>query len=245
MGLAMWKTLRRRFSIPKGRSQLSKTPGCPSATAASGNHNRPYAVAPAADEPRAPVRDDECHLSGIAMFRSLNPGQSVFARHGGRWSGRSRRKALTGDSRSGRRAGAAQAPGKKIGGPPSPHTIALGHLSRIGLAPGAGTPKDKADMRESGIPEPHRRPVVELDVEAVAPVLGDDHSPLPSGLWVFAIHATRRLPPSIVQAASAESGMLRNEGDQVSTNGISSPVETTIIWEIMELSVADRWPPDR
>jgi hypothetical protein len=28
-------------------------------------------------------------------------------------------------------------------------------------------------MRESGIPEPHRRPVVELDVEAVAPVLGD------------------------------------------------------------------------
>ena len=93
------------------------------------------------------------------MFRSLNLGQSVFAKHGGRWSRRSRRKALTGNSRSGRRAGAAQAPAKKSRGPPSPHTIALGHLSRIGLAPGAGTPNDKADMRESGISEPYRRPL--------------------------------------------------------------------------------------
>jgi hypothetical protein len=151
MGLAMWKTPRRRFSIPGVALNPRKLLAVPRLPPLPEIIIGPR-LSRAADEPRAPVRDDECHLSGIAMLRSLNPGQSVFARHGGRWSGRSRRKALTGDSRSGRRAGAAQAPGKKNRGPPSPHTIALGHLSGIGLPPGAGTPKDKRTCAKAAFP---------------------------------------------------------------------------------------------
>ena len=62
---------------------------------------------------------------------------------------------LVGSPSRGRR----KAPGKKSRASPSTRTIALGHLSRIGLAPGAGTPSHKPDMRgQAALPRVIGRP---------------------------------------------------------------------------------------
>ena len=92
----------------------------------------------------------------------FKPDPERVRKAGGRWSPRSRRKALTGDSRSGRRAGAAQAPGKKSRGGPSPGTIALDPRGGLRLDPMAAieAPHDKIDVGGGGVAECHRRAAV-------------------------------------------------------------------------------------